>query len=169
MKKTRLSFFISALILLPLLLIAGARPGLAQSPAGAQARAQEREDQFKRLIDLLEKQLNDKDKLLSDKDLVAAGLRKQIDNLQELDKNSAAKIASLEEQVKNLQDTREQLQTQAGAQEVIIQQQNARIASRDQAIELVKEFSKAGKRTTWEKLVEAIPSVAGLIAVSIAN
>src|SRR5262249_39711398 len=113
--------------------------------------------------------LNDKDKIITDKDAMIAGLRKQIENVQELDKNSAARIATLEEQVKTLLETKEQLQTQAGAQEVIIQQQNARIANRDQAIELVKELSKAGRRTTWEKLVEAVPSVAGIIALGIAK
>ena len=121
------------------------------------------------MITLLKDQIADKNKDLADKDVMIKELRAQLKDFQALDRNSAATLAVLQEQVKNLQETRMQLQIQMEARDVIIREQNARIANRDQAIELVKELSRAGKRTTWEKLAEAIPSVAGIVALALAR
>lgn len=159
MTLSKFSPFVLGMILLPLLFVAGAQ----------NAAAQTREDQFKELITLLKDQIADKNKDLADKDTMIKELRAQLKDFQALDRNSAATVAVLQEQVKNLQETRMQLQTQMDARDVIIREQNARIANRDQAIELVKELSRAGKRTTWEKLAEAIPSVAGILALALAR
>ncbi len=159
MTLSKFSPFVLGMILLPLLLVGGT----------GNAAAQTREDQFREVITLLKDQIADKNKDLADKDVMIKELRAQLKDFQALDRNSAATLAVLQEQVKNLQETRMQLQIQMEARDVIIREQNARIANRDQAIELVKELSRAGKRTTWEKLAEAIPSVAGIVALALAR
>lgn len=164
MKNTKLTPLLLGFFLVPFLLLAGGPSALAQT-----GTAPGREDQFKRIIDLMDKQLSDKDKLIADKDKFISTLQEQIKDHQELDKNLNDKIAGLQEQIKLLQDNRVQLQALADAKDVIIREQNARISNRDQTIELVRELAKAGKRTTWEKLAEAIPSVAGIIALALAR
>lgn len=159
-KSILLSLFLVSLLLLVVTQVATAQ---AATPA------QNREELFKTLISKLEDQLQDAKQVTAKQDQLIALLQTQLADFQKLDKNTAVKVAVLEEQLKVLQETRTQLQTQLTAKDQIIQEQNSRITNRDQAIEMIKELAKAGKRTTWEKLAEAIPSVAAIIALGVAR
>jgi peptidoglycan hydrolase CwlO-like protein len=102
----------------------------------------------------------------------------RIDNLNEQVQNRVAKVEALQEKVDVLNDLiaemRKQIDLQAENNTTLkdsLHLQQAIMDSRQQAITdrdlLIRELVKSNKRSALEKIVEALPSLAGIIAIAL--
>ena len=153
MKTAFLSTKMLGALLFLLLLIAAAPESQAQT-------LQECKDNLetaKRLIKVQEGQIADRDEQLRNRIARGEALQEKIDALNNV-------IAELRKQIDLQAENNRTLRDSLQLQQTIMESRQQAITDRDI---LIKELVKANKRSALDKIVEALPSLASIIAVAL--
>ncbi|MGB8506832.1 MAG: hypothetical protein WCD76_00370 [Pyrinomonadaceae bacterium] len=153
------------LLILLLLIMAGASESRAQATVSAEL-CRQRVNGLEKTITDVQQKLDIKDARIEVRDQKIQAQQEKIDALQEKIADLNSKVGELEKQISTQDTTRALLDNNAQ-----LMQQLA--AGRDEALKdrdaLIVALVKTSKRSALEKLVEALPSVAGIIALAIAH
>ncbi|HWP55215.1 MAG TPA: hypothetical protein VN476_13880 [Pyrinomonadaceae bacterium] len=156
---------VRAFALLVVLLAAGSAL-YAQTCTDKLELARQRVQQLEATINDQKDQVRARDEKIKDQRVIIDLQDQKIDKQRETIANLDNTIADLKKQISILEDNVKLTQQNAQSQQAIVELNKAFIAVQTKAIDALL---KSGKRSALEKFVDALPSIAGIIAVALTH